>query len=86
MLMDLGHPSAGGLNPDDSGRRWESWRLPNAGPYKELMDAWKATIPANRFAEPEEIAYAATFLASPQAGYISGTSLLVDGGRIKALS
>jgi 3-oxoacyl-[acyl-carrier protein] reductase len=55
-------------------------------PYEALMDAWKATIPANRFAEPEEIAYAITFLASPQAGYISGTSLLVDGGRIKALS
>ena len=55
-------------------------------PYQQLMDDWKSQIPAKRFAQPAEIAYAITFLASDLAAYISGTSLLVDGGRVKALS
>ena len=42
-------------------------------------------IPANRLGEPEEVAYAVAFLASPAAAYINGVSLPVDGGRIKAL-
>lgn len=38
-------------------------------------------IPAGRFGKPEEVAYAACFLASDQAAYINGTNLVVDGGR-----
>jgi 3-oxoacyl-[acyl-carrier protein] reductase len=38
-------------------------------------------IPAGRFGKPEELAYAATFLASDQAAYITGTNVVVDGGR-----
>jgi 3-oxoacyl-[acyl-carrier protein] reductase len=37
-------------------------------------------IPAKRLALPEEMGYAAAFLASPLAGYINGINLPVDGG------
>ncbi len=42
-------------------------------------------IPLGRLARPEEQAAAAAFLASEWAGYITGVSLLVDGGAVKAL-
>lgn len=44
---------------------------------KEMTDE----IPLARFAKPEELAYAAAFLASPFAAYITGINLPVDGGR-----
>jgi 3-oxoacyl-[acyl-carrier protein] reductase len=37
-------------------------------------------IPLGRFGMPEDIAAAAAFLASPQAGYITGTTMHVNGG------
>jgi NAD(P)-dependent dehydrogenase (short-subunit alcohol dehydrogenase family) len=39
------------------------------------------TISLGRAAEPEEIAEAAVFLASPRASYIHGTTIDVTGGR-----
>lgn len=51
----------------------------------EVMEEMKAEIPMGRFAAPAEIAYAAGFLASPAAAYITGINLPVDGGRTKSL-
>ena len=39
-----------------------------------------AQIPLGRLGQPEEIADATVFLASPQAGYITGVTLHVNGG------
>ena len=47
------------------------------GPKGEAM---KAQIPVGRFAEPEEIAASAVFLASGAAAMINGADLVVDGG------
>ena len=40
------------------------------------------SIPMRRYAEPEEIGWAVRFLASPEAGYITGQTLIVDGGQV----
>ncbi|SHN13166.1 3-oxoacyl-[acyl-carrier protein] reductase [Cyclobacterium lianum] len=45
-----------------------------------LIAARKAAIPAGRFGKPEEYGYLLAFLASPQAAYINGASIPIDGG------
>jgi len=42
--------------------------------------AYKASIPAGRFGSPQEVAQVVSFLAGPEAGYITGAVVPVDGG------
>ena len=51
---------------------------------KETIEAYHRLIPQRRYGEPEEIATAAVFLASPDAAYITGHTLNVDGGFLAA--
>jgi len=46
----------------------------------ELKDSMMKLIPLGRWGKPEEIASAVTFLASDDAGYVTGQVLSVDGG------
>jgi NAD(P)-dependent dehydrogenase (short-subunit alcohol dehydrogenase family) len=45
-----------------------------------ITEAWRQRIPTGRLVEPAEIAAAAAFLASPEAGSITGQELVIDGG------
>ena len=47
---------------------------------EEVTDSLLSRIPLSRFGQPEDIANAVVFLASPQASYITGTTLHVNGG------
>jgi NAD(P)-dependent dehydrogenase (short-subunit alcohol dehydrogenase family) len=46
----------------------------------ELMQRIEAVTPLGRLAEPEEIASAVLYLASPASAMVTGHTLLVDGG------
>jgi 3-oxoacyl-[acyl-carrier protein] reductase len=41
-----------------------------------------SSIPMGRYAEPEDVGWAVRFLASPEAAYITGQTLIVDGGQV----
>jgi 3-oxoacyl-[acyl-carrier protein] reductase len=49
---------------------------------EEHLKGLKMQLPMRRFARPAEVAAAVFFLASPEASYITGTALPIDGGMI----
>src|SRR5699024_57148 len=53
--------------------------------YDEVRSQSEQSIPIGRFGKPEEFAKAVIFLCSSANTYITGQSLLVDGGLVKAL-
>ncbi|MGD9572990.1 MAG: SDR family oxidoreductase [Thermoleophilia bacterium] len=52
----------------------------NHGGMEAAEESARATVPAGRLGTPRELADAAVFLCSDRAGYVTGQSLLVDGG------
>lgn len=60
-------------------------RAKQAGITKdEMLKSMSQEVPMKRMASPEEVASLVVYLASEQAGYITGTTIGVDGGVIKA--
>jgi 3-oxoacyl-[acyl-carrier protein] reductase len=49
----------------------------------EILDQWIASMPIKRIGRPQDLADIITFLASERAGFITGTTLQVDGGLYK---
>jgi NAD(P)-dependent dehydrogenase (short-subunit alcohol dehydrogenase family) len=56
------------------------WRQGIEEQWPEGVTAWQQSTPLGRLGQPEEIADACLFLASPAAGWITGANLVVDGG------
>jgi 3-oxoacyl-[acyl-carrier protein] reductase len=52
---------------------------------QEIMDGWAADAPLKRLGEPRELADTIVWLASERASYITGQTILVDGGIYKGL-
>jgi 3-oxoacyl-[acyl-carrier protein] reductase len=52
---------------------------------KEIFDGWAGDAPLKRLGEPREVADAIVWLASERASYITGQTILVDGGLYKGL-
>ena len=51
---------------------------------EDIMQDWTSQIPMGRLGHPEELASLVAFLASEKASYITGTTIQVDGGFVKA--
>ena len=52
---------------------------------QEILDAWVADAPLQRLGEPREVAETIVWLASERASYVTGQTVLVDGGMYKGL-
>ncbi len=76
--MTLNHVHPGNIATDRM--------IDTAGSLEAAQERARETIPAGRLGTVEELAAATVFLCSVPAGYITGTSLLVDGGLTRSVS
>jgi 3-oxoacyl-[acyl-carrier protein] reductase len=54
----------------------------SAGRSPEFVAAMERSVPLGRLGTPRDVAHAVLFLASDEAAYITGTTLIIDGGQI----
>jgi 3-oxoacyl-[acyl-carrier protein] reductase len=52
---------------------------------QSILERWAVQVPLRRIGQPEEFANLVVFLASERASYITGQSILVDGGLVKGI-
>ena len=66
--------------------RYNALAKANGTTYEEeiqkFIDAWR--IPANRFGDPEDLGAFVALFCSEQAGFLTGQSLVIDGGQTNA--
>ncbi|WP_424216089.1 oxidoreductase (plasmid) [Streptomyces sp. BI20] len=58
----------------------------DAGSPEELAARWAAEIPLGRMGEARDIADAVGFLVSPRASWITGSNIVIDGGKTASLA
>lgn len=70
----------------DRVRSLDDRRAATAGiSYDEIRSRAERAIPTGRYGEPTELGALVAFLASDQAAYVTGQSILIDGGLVSAL-
>jgi 3-oxoacyl-[acyl-carrier protein] reductase len=75
-----------GFTATDRLKQLAKTRAQNSGQKEEeIFAGWAADAPLKRVGEPREVAEAIVWLASERASYITGQTLLVDGGVYKGL-
>ncbi|MFJ1958220.1 SDR family oxidoreductase [Streptomyces microflavus] len=57
----------------------------HGGDPDDLTGQWAAEIPLGRLGEPQDIADAVSFLVSPRASWITGSNIVIDGGKTASL-
>jgi NAD(P)-dependent dehydrogenase (short-subunit alcohol dehydrogenase family) len=73
-------------------RSWNLTGAPRAWPHRARgnplefaqNDAWIARLPIPRMGTPDEVALAVAFLSTDAAGYITGTTIDINGGGFMA--
>lgn len=58
----------------------------SGGTVEAALDAMAASIPVGRLGDPDEFAKVVAFLCSEPAGFVTGTSVLVDGGATQGVT
>lgn len=71
----------GGIETPGATRPLQASRMP-ADQMEVMRKMFKQQIPLGRFGTPREIGNAAVFFSSPASDYVTGTALVVDGGRL----
>ncbi|GAB7028637.1 oxidoreductase [Streptomyces sp. NPDC021749] len=59
---------------------------PGSTDLNDLAEKWAAEIPLGRMGEARDIADAVSFLVSPRASWITGSNVLIDGGKTASLA
>jgi 3-oxoacyl-[acyl-carrier protein] reductase len=54
------------------------------GGHPEAKAAFLSTVPTGRAGDPAEVAEAIRYISSPQAGYLTGQTIFLDGGMTAA--
>jgi 3-oxoacyl-[acyl-carrier protein] reductase len=79
------HNVAPGFFKTEGLERIVTKRVEEGETREEIYAAWEKVVPLNRIGKPEELAALIAFLASEQAGYMSGNTILADGGKFAGM-
>jgi 3-oxoacyl-[acyl-carrier protein] reductase len=83
--VTINHILPGRFDTDRMRSGLEAQQRATGKPMAEVEAAARAAVPAGRFGDPQEFGELCAFLCSAQAGYITGQSVLIDGGAYPGL-